>query len=200
MDISKLAAFARSESYKPVAAAVALLSGAAVGVAVDRIFTAKSGPEAFEEAVEEPPSHVAVPEAETERVEIGVTFEKPDISELVDYTKFYRKSAKTEKEPGTEKEEPVNPSVFELITEDEFVSLTGNLDGYVTATGTYFPEERILAGWNDSMEPKDVATTIGNDAAIQFEDASVGAVYVRNTSLKVLYEVVRGYGLYEDES
>lgn len=198
MDISKLTAFARSESYKPVALAAACLSGIAVGLVVDRIFDGKGEPAALEE--EEPPSRTSAETGEgAERIEIGETFEKPDISELVDYTKFYRKSAKPEEDAGTEKEETVSPSVFELITEDEFIALTGNPDGYVTAVGTFYPEERILAGWNDSTEPKDVATTIGNDAAIQFEDESVKAVYVRNTALKVLYEVVRGYGLYEDE-
>ena len=136
--------------------------------------------------------------------EVSSAFKKPNISEVVDYTKFYdngnEKAEATDKSQGNSDSDgdvsASSYSMFEIISEDEFVASIGNDDGYVTATGTFFPESRVLAGWNEQEEPKDVATTIGEEAVKLFENEDVKAVYVRNVHLKVLYEVVRGEGLY----
>ena len=146
-------------------------------------------------------------ERRNDKRKVSPSFEKPDISKMVDYTKFFPRDVTEvisvngqpvgKAEEGEHEEE--DHTMLDIISEDEFVKLSGNLDGYVTATGTFFPDNGVLAGWNDSLEPKDIATTIGDKAAAMFEDESVGAVYVRNKQLKVLYEVIRGDGLYGPE-
>lgn len=212
MVLDKIAAFARSPWYNLVAAGVSCASGVAAGVAYEMIHKeadsdipledyplyagngryVRDGEEA-EDVVEETAPSFAQPKA-------GSVFEKPGLEDMVDYTKYYSSpKAGAHAAEETDEKGKVDHSVFEIISEAEFVSATGNPDGYVTATGTYFPESRILSGWNDKAEPKDVKTTIGEEAVMRFEDEDVEAVYVRNTALKVLYEVVRGQGLYEDE-
>lgn len=197
---------ASSKWYWPAVAAVSAFAGIGVGILVDRLTAEEDGEEPVD--VEGPDKPVVVSERSSiEEAEVSSAFRKPDISELIDYTKFYESATGKEAGDGGQDEDgdvPTHqfaeqPSVFEIISEDEFIAATGNDDGYVTATGTFFPESRVLAGWNDKAEPKEVKETIGEEAAAMFEDETVGAVYVRNTALKVLYEVIRGVGLYEDE-
>ena len=202
MDLNaKIAAFAASKWYWPAVAAAAAFAGIGVGMLVDRLTAEEDGEGPVDEG--EPGRPVVVSERSSlEEPEVSSAFRKPDISQLVDYTKFYPETG-TDTDGDAEAEQhqpkPQGASAVEIISEEEFVAATGNDDGYVTATGTFFPDDRILAGWNDKSEPKDVKETIGEEAVALFEDESVDAVYVRNTVLKVLYEVVRGNGLYEDE-
>lgn len=208
MDFGKLARVTSSKWYWPAVAAVSAFAGIGVGILVDRLTAGEEGEDPVD--VEEPGKPVVVSERSSiEEAEVSSAFRKPDISticrpnsQLVDYTKFYpEKGTDTDGDAEAEQHQPKpqGASAVEIISEEEFVAATGNDDGYVTATGTFFPDDRILAGWNDKSEPKDVNETIGEEAAALFEDESVDAVYVRNTVLKVLYEVVRGNGLYEDE-
>lgn len=117
--------------------------------------------------------------------------DKPSLKELIDYGKYY-----------TVDEQPVEVGAEEIpavrvISSEEFVKATGNLDGYVTVTGTWFADDGVLAGWDDELESKKVSETIGKAAVMEFDDPEVDAVYVRNDLLKVLYEIVRGEGSYE---
>lgn len=127
---------------------------------------------------------------------VGLEFSKPDISELVDYTKFSRKGEAVVTENGKpvtdEEPQEVNaPTVFEIISVDDFLKETGNGDGYTSVVGTWFPQDGILAGWNENMEEKDPRSTIGEEALAMFDDPEVDLVYVRNTHLKVLFEIMK---------
>ena len=210
MDVRKLAGIPAKRGYYAAAAVAAIAAGVGVGFLVDRLCREKTAEERFEEIKDEL-GFVEVPVEETLRprgnMKVSPSFEKPDISNMVDYTKFFPRDVTEvisvngqpvgKAEEGEHEEE--DHTMLDIISEEEFVKLSGNLDGYVTATGTFFPDNGVLAGWNDSLEPKDIATTIGDKAAAMFEDESVGAVYVRNKQLKVLYEVIRGDGLYGPE-
>lgn len=213
MDVRKLAGISAKRGYYAAAAVAAIAAGVGVGFLVDRLCREKTAEERFEEIKDEL-GFVEVPVEETLRprgnMKVSPSFEKPDISNMVDYTKFFPRDVtevvSVNGVPVVEVNghdrgpaEKEDNSMLDIISEEEFVKLSGNLDGYVTATGTFFPDNGVLAGWNDSLEPKDIATTIGDKAAAMFEDESVGAVYVRNKQLKVLYEVIRGDGLYGPE-
>lgn len=135
---------------------------------------------------------------------VGTDFYKPDISEIVDYTKFSHKGETVVAENGepvdSEKQPDVNaPSVFEIISEEEFLRGTGNNDGYTSVAGTWWPDVKILTGWNEEEDEKDPRATIGEEALSMFDDESVKAIYVRNTHLKVLFEVVRARGNFGEE-
>ena len=117
-------------------------------------------------------------------------YSKPDLSKLVDYTKY----SKTD--DGKEEEATELPGV-EIISEEEFVRRTGNLDGYVSVTGTWFSQEGILAGWDSDLDEKDPSVTVGEKTVELFEDPEIEAVYVRNDILKVLFEIVRSNDPYE---
>lgn len=127
---------------------------------------------------------------------VGLGFSKPDISELIDYTKFSHKDEEVVSENGKavtdEDPQEVNaPTVFEIISVDEFLKGTGNGDGYTSVVGTWFPQDGVLAGWNEQMEEKDPRSTIGEEAIAMFDDPEVDLVYVRNTHLKVLFEIMK---------
>lgn len=176
-------------------AAISVAVGVASGFVADRIISwrnAEKAWEAFEEySYEEDDEFPDIPEGvnvvDEPPTPVGnaAMYEKPDLSQLVDYTK-YSKEDVTEQKAAAED----LPGV-EIISEEEFVKRTGNLDGYVTATGTWFPQEFILAGWNEDLVEKDPASTVGEKAIEMFEDPTVDAVYVRNDVLKVLFEIVR---------
>lgn len=185
-------------------AVICLGASAAFGIAVDRILAWRKASKAWEaveeysysEEDEEPweereyfeiPEGVneVEPEKSADRAS-GPLYRKPDLSEMVDYTKF---AAVQDDEAGKD-EEPEGAFVH-LISEEEFVRGTGNSDGYVSVTGTWFAQDHILAGWDNDLVEKDPATTVGEKAVEQFEDPDVGAVYVRNDLLKVLFEIVR---------
>lgn len=130
-------------------------------------------------------------------------FVKPDIAKMRDYTKYANAPGKHAKsldpEEGEEISEDGGEMVvdvldddrFEIISEQEFVHEVGNENGYVSATGTYFTQDGILAGWNDDLVEKDILNTVGMKAISAFDQQSTKAVYVRNVQLKVLYEIVR---------
>lgn len=201
MDIVKIGAIAKSEPVKYWVGAVsaAVVTGTAIGVLVELV-DAKvrkiREERIFEEYEELSETYVqqedeAVDFGEYEDVVVSPAFNKPDISQLTDYTKFHR-NGPTPPE-GTDKEGPeeTESSVFEIISEKDFVRMTGNLDGYASVTGTWFPQDEVLAGWDNDLEPKDPAATIGEEAVRIFDDPEVKAVYVRNTADKVLFEIVR---------
>ena len=199
------------------AGAVGIASGVVVGVIVDKIASKK------ERHVDEPPMHED-PDFDGDRVDhrvivstsgyaddgepvpvIAQAFEKPDISQMVDYTKFSKKTVYGVVEKPEEKGEPGvepegKPSYIEIISEEEFLHATGNEDGYISVVGTWFPEGKVLAGWNEELQLKNVDDTVGWDVISAFDDEETRAVYVRNTNLKVLYEIVRGSGTYEDSA
>lgn len=114
-------------------------------------------------------------------------FVKPDLSKYVDYTK-YQKHA--DEEEADDEEQEHEDFIFQ-ITEEEFVRQSGNGDGYVTATATWFTQDHILAGWNDDLLEREPSETVGQESVDMFDDPAVKAVYVRNENLKVLFEVVR---------
>lgn len=128
-------------------------------------------------------------------------FVKPDISKMIDYTKYSDAARKYGAEdvnfanvvmPDDEDApEAYDDDRFELIDEQEFVKEVGNLNGYVSATGTYFVQDRVLAGWNEDLVEKDISNTVGWRAVRMFDEPDVKAVYVKNHELKVLYEIVR---------
>jgi hypothetical protein len=129
-------------------------------------------------------------------------FVKPDISKMIDYTKYSdaaKRYGESESEPAKivmpddeDAPEAYDDDRFELIDEQEFVREVGNLNGFVSATGTYFVQDKVLAGWNEDLREKDISTTVGWRAIRMFDEPDVKAVYVRNNDLKVLYEIVRG--------
>lgn len=136
-----------------------------------------------------------------DKVVNGQMFVKPDISKMVDYTKYSdiakrysddeTKAGKIVMPDDEDAPEAYDDDRFELIDEAEFVKEIGNLDGYVSATGTYFVQDRVLAGWNEDLVEKDISNTVGWRAISMFDSPDVKAVYVRNHELKVLYEIVR---------
>lgn len=119
-------------------------------------------------------------------------FEKPNLEDLVDYTKYSKEYRNGHAVDAKWDEVQEDSDIFEIIDKDEFVKGMGNEDGYVTVTGTYFVPDDVLAGWNSELEPKNVSETVGERAiSTMRDDPAVGAVYVRNHRLKVLYEIVR---------
>jgi hypothetical protein len=112
-------------------------------------------------------------------------FRKPSLDSYIDYTKFGGYT----KEVETPTDEPSHG--VELISAEEFVKGTGNLDGYASVTGTYFTKDGILAGWNDELEEKIPEEHVGMAVLEKFDDPSVESVYVRNDVDKVLFEIIR---------
>lgn len=199
--------------------AISVGAGVAVGIAVDRIIAWRRARK-YEEALDsysypeeeydweereylEIPEGVNVVGADTDGDRdilpstnpdraSGPLYRKPDLSEMVDYTKFSKDDKKEEDDdPGEE------AAYVHLISEEEFVRGTGNLDGYVSVTGTWFVQDHILAGWDLDLAEKDPSTTIGEKAVEKFDDPEVKAIYVRNDLLKVLFEVVRSDDLFD---
>lgn len=116
---------------------------------------------------------------------------KRDVEKMVDYTKYSSDKNQNDAKVPKEEEEPApGKDAFEMIDSDEFVKAMGNQDGYACCTGTYFADDRILAGWNEKLEEKDASKTIGEDAVKALQEGMT-SVYVRNTLLKVLFEVIR---------
>lgn len=138
---------------------------------------------------------------------VSEAFEKPEMDEVVDTTKIvdYTRYAKEKLEEIAKpdegeamKELEVPPmSMIDVISEEEFLRASGNSDGFVTVVGTWFPDERILAGWDDKLEEKPAAENIG-DEAVRLLDDGAAAVYVRNRLVNVLFEVVRSQDSWED--
>lgn len=223
MDASKIRQFVNSPAYPVVAAAASIGVGIGVGILADRIFCGKAEAEGeledgwWEDSFgsDDDPVEYPEPVADFPPIPEGVNevgdiadkvvndelFKKPDISRMVDYTKYSDpgknlNDVKIEKDrvvvpDDTDSPEDLDDDRFEIIDEKEFVKAVGNGDGWAEATGTYFTQDRILAGWNDDLEEKDVSNTVGWRAIHMFDDQDVKAVYVRNVQLKVLYEIVR---------
>lgn len=120
------------------------------------------------------------------------TFLKPDISDLVDYAKYF------DGEAGKDADDHGDSDFIRIITEEEFLKGTGNEDGYISVVGTWFPEDGVLAGWNEDLAKKDVSKTIGIEAVELLREEDAKAVYVSNEKEKVLYEIVKGIGSFED--
>lgn len=188
--------------YAAKVAAAALGTGLVAGIVSDRIFAYLDGKweevEDFDEEdmyLPEIEDDLDIPEGvnEVTRGKPSFEIEKPSLEEMVDYTKFYGHGSKAK--DGEKEDDGVG--AIHVISEEEFVKGTGNLDGYASVTGTWFAEDGILAGWDDLLEVKDVDTTIGKTALSAFDHPDIDAVYVRNDVLNVLYEIVRGEGSYE---
>ena len=221
MGIEKLTGFVKSGYYWPAVAATSVGIGVAVGFAVDRISAKieerrtcpledphtwrfgmdDDGDEDF--SLPFPEGVNIVDQDKVDKVVNDEIFVKPDIAKMRDYTKYANAPGKHAKsldpEEGEEISEDGGEMVvdvldddrFEIISEQEFVHEVGNENGYVSATGTYFTQDGILAGWNDDLVEKDILNTVGMKAISAFDQQSTKAVYVRNDQLKVLYEIVR---------
>lgn len=188
-------------------AGVSLGAGVAAGMIADRIIFWKKNREEWDDFEDYISDYVSegegdwpdIPEGVNENAPVAVPvsteppelYQKPDLSKLVDYTNFSRGSDH-DGDAGV----PDLPGV-EIISSDEFVKGTGNLDGYVSVTGTWFAQDNILAGWDSDLEEKDPASTVGEKTVELFEDPDVEAVYVKNDVLKVLFEIVRSNDPYE---
>ena len=190
-------------------AGISLAAGVAAGFAADRIISWKTAGDAWDaleeysgeegewpdipDGVNEESGWVEItedPYGRSPRVQESM-YSKPDLSKLVDYTGFSKKDG-----DGGEHKAADLPGV-EIISEEEFVRGTGNLDGYVSVTGTWFAGECVLAGWDSDLDIKDPAATVGEKAVEMFEDPEIKAVYVRNDVLKVLFEIVRSEEAYD---
>ena len=199
------AKFAASKAYVPVVAAASSGFGVLIGCLSDKFIFSKDEDtedvEDFEEGEEEynlPDIPEGVNEVEDPDVkmdkEASKLFVKPDLNKYIDYTKYQdlTKNYSTD----VPKEEVVEEFIH-VIDEDEFVRETGNEDGYISVTASYFTQEKLLAGWNDELVEREPSETVGEKSLLLFDDPSVKAVYVRNDNLKVLYEIVRCDDSYE---
>lgn len=190
--------------YLPISIAASLAVGFGAGILVDRLTSRKDREEAcpddwnpdftIEEVGKLPEIPAGVNEIDTRKGEQEVDkilFQKPELKEYVDYTKFSDRYK--DKKSNDVPKEVIDESIdfISIIGEDEFVKMSGNQDDYAVVTGSYFTQDKILAGWDSNLHEKEVEDTIGWKAVKQFDDPSVKAVYVRNDLLKVLYEVVR---------
>lgn len=131
---------------------------------------------------------------------VSEKYEKPDI---VDYTKYSKVvssvlegMAETADGDGDRPVEDFegNPACS-IITENEYLDTANQ---FVKADATYFTKDQILAGWNEDLISRDISSTVGQEAIKAFDDPSVMSVYVRNTDLKVDYEIVRCDDLFDD--
>jgi hypothetical protein len=200
---------------KPATVLACVCSGIAVGVLVEAVKAARGKrqdnglSEDVSDYLADHKRHIQEVEREYRTLEetmerkVGADFSKPDISELVDYTKFSSPVEKVLTENGkpVSETEPQNvnaPSVFEIISVEEFLKGTGNDDGYTSVVGTWFQNDGVLAGWNEQMEEKDPRSTIGEEALAILEDPDIKAVYVKNTHLKVLFEILKSDDSIED--
>ena len=198
-----IAKFAASKAYVPVVAAASSGFGVLVGCLSDKFIFSK-GEEAddFEEYEEYEEEELDIPEGVNEvedpdvkmDKEASKLFVKPDLNKYIDYTKYQdlTKNYSTD----VPKEEVVEEFIH-VIDEEEFVRETGNEDGYISVTASYFTQEKLLAGWNDELVEREPSETVGEKSLLIFDDPSVKAVYVRNDNLKVLYEIVRCDDSYE---
>ncbi len=200
--------FAASKAYAPVVALASVGIGTAVGFLSDKFIFSKVEDEENGNDIDdwdEEPEEYDLPDIpdgvnEVEDLkskmdnETNKLFVKPDLNNYIDYTKYQdlTKNYSTD----VPKEEPVEEFIH-VIDEEEFVKETGNEDGYVSVTASYFTQEKILAGWNDDLIEREPSETVGEKSLELFDDPSVKAVYVRNDSLKVLYEIVRCDDSYE---
>lgn len=188
-------------------AVIGMAAGAATYLAID-LAKKRSRKKAYDEALErysggentewpDIPEGVNVEEVEVEyddgpKVVVSPIFAKPDLSEMVDYTKFHSKKD-DDVEEKTETVEDIAP--FVIIDEETYLESTRD---YVKADATYFTKDDVLAGWNNDLVAREIETTVGREAVEKFADPSVGSVYVRNESLKVDYEIVRCDDPFED--
>ena len=141
---------------------------------------------------------------EDEKV-IAPGFRKPDISEMVDYTKYAKMSREYDTaEPDmadlrnaetVNAEEGDDSWKFREITEIEYLDPS---NGMSKVDATYFTQERMLAGWNDELAERDIESTIGSECLKAFDDPKVRSVYVRNLEMGIDYEIVRCDDAYEE--
>ena len=117
---------------------------------------------------------------------ISEEFVKPPI---IDYTSFSRKGDEAAEEPAA------NGPEIEIITVNEYMDASGE---YGKADGTYFTSDKVLAGWNERLDKKVVEDTVGTEAVEAFDDPDVKAVYVRNKTIMVDFEIVRSDVPYEE--
>lgn len=112
-------------------------------------------------------------------------YEKP---EHIDYT-VYSGSSKnySTTNPAKTLEDDENDAIV-IISEEEYLNAANTM---TKCDGTYFTSEKILAGWNDQLQERDIPTTVGWKAVHMFDDPSVKSVYVRNTELAIDFEIVR---------
>lgn len=212
----RLEGIVKHPAYPFAAAGASLAIGVGVGLLVD--FISRKRAEKGEACTDEdwwedaydkdddgdsypetyPPVPEGVNELPPESRQTSDLFVKPDISKAVDYSRFHEKRNAAAQGLEVAVEEEKDPSVYEVIDEAEFVKESGNGDGYATVTGTYFTQDRILAGWNEDLDEKSVAETVGSEAISRFDDPEVRAVYVRNARTKVLFEVIRSDDPYEE--
>ena len=195
-------------AYPFASAVTAIAVGIGIGFLVDRLCSKEKPEEDYGDGYEDLPLP-EIPEGvnvvSERKVVEDKLFVKPDISKMKDYTKYYD-SAKNYSNAGKAKAEEAQDAPeneledprFELIDEQEFVKGIGNEDGYVTASSTYFTQDKVLAGWNEDLLERDIQNTVGWRAIRMFDSNDVKAVYVRNSELKVLYEIVRCDDLMEE--
>lgn len=199
------AKFAASKAYVPVVAFASTAIGTCVGILTDKFIFSKQ--EIVEDFYEEEyqntleiPEGVNLVEDLNKKMdeEAKKLFVKPDLNQYVDYTR-YQDLTKNYNNADIPKDVPEEPDsdVIHIIDESEFVKETGNEDGYVSVTASYFTQEKLLAGWNEDLVEREPSETVGTKAIEMFDDPSVKAVYVRNDILKVLYEIVRCDDPYE---
>lgn len=200
---------------KAVRRVIAVTAGAAVGVGTYFLasFVGKKIEERKEEEIEwtdvefpdipegvnEEDDSDEMPFDYVDRI-VSEKYEKPDI---VDYTKYSKVVASvldgmTETADG-DGDKPIeefeeNPACT-IISEKEYLDTVSK---FAKADATYFTKDKILAGWNEDLLEKDIQTTVGWKAIKMFDDPSVMSVYVRNTDLKVDYEVVRCDDLFDE--
>lgn len=151
------------------------------------------------------PEGVNEPKDQIKRAkDISDTFRKPSITSVIDYTKYADKAKQYDKtemlsnlsfddvhDMSEAPEGYSDPDYITIIEESEFVKGIGNEDGFASVTGTYFTSDKVLAGWNEDLVEKDVASNVGFRAIAMFDEPHVKAVYVRNDEKKVLYEILR---------
>lgn len=195
----------QSKLYFPVSFLVAGVSGVAVGYLVDRFCQEREKAQSeWDDIFDEPELEIpeGVNEYDTSKQEmenaVDKLFVKPSLKDYVDYTKFAKEYS--DKNANEIPKEIIDdaPEFISVITEEEFVRDSGNLDGFVSVTGTYFTQDKVLAGWDDEIGEKDIEETIGWKAVRTFDDPSAKAVYVKNDLMKVLYEIVRCDDPYDD--
>ena len=200
---------------KAVRRVIAVTAGAAVGVGTYFLasFVGKKIEERREEEIEwtdvefpdipegvnEEDDSDEVPFDYVDRI-VSEKYEKPDI---VDYTKYSKVVASvldgmTETADG-DGDHPIeefeeNPACT-IISEKEYLDTVSK---FAKADATYFTKDKILAGWNEDLISRDISSTVGQKAIKAFDDPSVMSVYVRNTDLKVDYEIVRCDDLFDD--
>ena len=130
---------------------------------------------------------------------VAPMFRKPDISDMVDYTKYKDKAAEydtgskivdlrdAEVKPA-EEDVQEDDQKFQEIDEETYLDPS---NGMHKVDATYFTQEKILAGWNDDLKERDIDSTVGRACISKFDDPNVKSAYVRNLELSIDYEIVR---------